>query len=203
MENNLAMESKEAMVAVRAMDRREVTTTRAMESKEAMVGTKAMASKTTTTKIRAMGNKTTMAAVRGTTRRITTVATRAMVNRVDMVATRVMATRAMDSNKAMDNSLGMAINKVMGRSQAMVIIKATPRRKVDTRVGMIISTSTRMLRAAPSTRRRRSPRTLPATRAQAGETSIRWEVTCPCGPLPTIHSHSFQQTSALDFPEAR
>merc|ERR1719229_167102 len=196
MENNPAMESKEAMASkttttkTRAMDRREVTTTRAMESKEAMVGTKAMASKTTTTKTRAMGNKTTMAAVRGTTRRITTVATRAMVNRVDMVATRVMATRAMDNNK------------VMGRNQAMVIIKGTPRRKVDTRVGTIISTSTRILRAAPSTRRRRSPRTLPATRGQAGETSIRWEVTCPYDPLPTIHSHPFQLTSVLlTFPK--
>merc|ERR1712027_14991 len=128
------------------------------------------------------------------------------VNREDMVATRVMATRAMDSNKAMDKSLGMvsnkatAINKVMGRNQAMVIIKATPRRKVDTRVRTIISTSTCMLRAAPSTRRRRSPRTLPATRAQAGETSIRWEVTCPYDPLPTIQL--FQQTSAiLTFPK--
>merc|ERR1711879_978151 len=108
------------MVEVRAMDRREVTTTRAMESK------------------------------------------------VAMVATRVMATRAMDSNKAMDNSLGMVSNKAMVINQVMVIIKATPRRKVDTRVGTIISMSTRMLRAAPSTRRRRSPRTLPATRAQAG-----------------------------------
>merc|ERR1719208_710521 len=133
-----------------------------------------------------------------------------MVNREDMVATKVMATRAMDrnkamdSNKAMDNSLGMvsntAINKVMGRNQAMVIIKATPRRKVDTRVRTIISTSTCMLRVAPSTRRRRSPRTLPATRAQAGETSIRWEVTCPYDLLPTIQL--FQQTSAiLTFPK--
>merc|ERR1711963_791401 len=153
-----------------------------------------------------MGNKTTMAAVRGTTRRITTGPTRAMVNREDMVATRVMATRAMDHGKAMDKSLGMvsnkatAINKVMGRNQAMVIIKATPRRKVDTRVRTIISTSTCMLRAAPSTRRRRSPRSLPATRAQAGETSIRWEVTCPYDPLPTIQL--FQQTSAiLTFPK--
>merc|ERR1719429_789732 len=150
MVNNPAMDSKEAMVAVRVMDRREVTTIKAMESKEAMVETKVMASKTTTT------------------------------------------TRAMGSNKAMDKSLGMvsnkatAINKVMGRNQTMVIIKATPRRKVDTRVRTIISTSTCMLRAAPSTRRRRSPRTLPATRAQAGETSIRWEVTCPYDPLPTI-----------------
>merc|ERR1712117_313659 len=183
---------------------------------EAMVETKVMASKTTTTKTRATGNKTTMAAVRGmtrritmaavrgTTRRITTVATRAMVNREDMVATKVMATRAMDSNKAMYNSLGMVsntdINKVMGRNQAMVIIKATPRRKVHTRVRTIISTSTCMLRAAPSTRRRRSPRTLPATRAQAEETSIRWEVTCPYDPLPTIQL--FQQTSAiLTFPK--
>merc|ERR1712117_404181 len=149
------MDSKVAMVA---MDRREVTTIKAMESRE------------------------------------------------DMVATRVMATRGMDSNKAMDKSLDMvsnkvtAINKVTGRNQAMVIIKATPRRKVDTRVRTIISTSTCMLRAAPSTRRRRSPRTLPATRAQAGETSIRWEVTCPYDPLPTIQL--FQQTSAiLTFPK--
>merc|ERR1719323_1961122 len=172
------------MAAVRGTTRRiTMVPTRAMVNKKAMVETKVMASKTTTTKTRAMGNKTTMAAVRGTTRRITTVPTRAMVNREDMVATRAMA-----------------INKVMGRNQAMVIIKATPRRKVDTRVRTIISTSTCMLRAAPSTRRRRSPRTLPATLAQAGETSIRWEVTCPYDPLPIIQL--FQQTSAiLTFPK--
>merc|ERR1719414_2771693 len=147
-----------------------------------------------------------MAAVRGMTRRITMVETRAMVNRVDMVAAKAMVnrvnmvaardmtTRSMDSNKATD------ISKDMGRNQDMVRIKATPRRRVDTRVRTIISTSTRMLRAGPSTRRRRSPRTLPATRAQAGETSIRWEVTCPYDPLPTIQL--FQQTSAiLTFPK--
>merc|ERR1719237_752095 len=110
-----------------------------------------------------------------------------------VVAARVMTTRATD-NKAMDKSLGMVSNKAsdiskdMGKNQAMVRVKATPRRKVDTRVRMIISTSTRMLRAAPSTRRRRSPRTLLATRAQAGATSIRWEVTCPYDPLQTIYS---------------
>merc|ERR1719229_1194809 len=140
--------------------------------------------------------------MRGMTRRITTVATRAMVNRVDMVATRVMSNKAMDNSLGMVSNKAMANNKVMGRNQAMVIIKGTPRRKVDTRVGTIISTSTRILRAAPSTRRRRSPRTLPATRGQAGEASIRWEVTCPYDPLPTIHSHPFQLTSVLlTFPK--